>query len=205
LVVETPDVSRSSAEAEYHVVAHAIAECCELRQLLQELHDPLSKATLVFCDNVSAVYMAANPVHHRRTKHIEIDIHFVRKKVALGEVRVLHVPSSHQFDDIMTKGLPIQLFTDFRFSLGVCQDPPTTAGGCIECCIWSCIVLLVLQAVSGLYNERSPPSWVCGVCPIFYNLQAKHPNTQSINLTHGQYTKHKPDTWLILSNNIIHF
>jgi hypothetical protein len=69
--------------------------------------DPLSKATLVFCDNVSAVYMAANPVHHRRTKHIEIDIHFVRKKVALGEVRVLHVPSSHQFDDIMTKGLPI--------------------------------------------------------------------------------------------------
>jgi hypothetical protein len=129
--------------------------------------------------------MAANPVHHRRTKHIEIDIHFVRKKVALGEVRVLHVPSSHQFDDIMTKGLPIQLFTDFRFSLGVCQDPPTTAGGCIECCIWSCIVLLVLQAVSGLYNERSPPSWVCGVCPIFYNLQAKHPNTQSINLTHG--------------------
>jgi hypothetical protein len=185
LVVETPGVSRSSAEAEYHVVAHAIAECCGLRQLLQELHDPLSKATLVFCDNVSAVYMAANPVHHRRTKHIEIGIHFVRKKVALGEVRVLHVPSSHQFDDIMTKGLPIQLFTDFRFSLGVCQDPPTTAGGCIECCIWSCIVLLVLQAVFGLYNERSPPSWVCGVCPIFYNLQAKHPNTQSINLTHG--------------------
>ena len=71
--------------------------------MLQELHIPLSKATVVYCDNVSAVYMTANLVHHRRKKHIEIDIHFVREKVALGEVRVLHVPSSHQFADIMTK------------------------------------------------------------------------------------------------------
>jgi len=71
--------------------------------------------------------MTANPVHQRRTKHIEIDIHFVREKVALGEVRVLHVPSSHQFADMMTKGLPVQLFTDFRFSLCVCEPPATTA------------------------------------------------------------------------------
>jgi hypothetical protein len=62
-------------------------------------------------------------VHHRRTKHIEIDIHFVREKVALGQVRVLHVPSSHQFADIMTKGLPVQLFTDFRSSLCVRDTP----------------------------------------------------------------------------------
>jgi hypothetical protein len=47
--------------------------------------------------------MTANPVHHHRKKHIEIDIHFVHEKVALGQVRVLHVPSSHQFSDIMTK------------------------------------------------------------------------------------------------------
>jgi len=98
--------------------------------LLQELHIPLSKATLVYCDNVSAVYMTANSVHHRRMKHIEIDIHFVREKVALGQVRVLHVPSSHQFADIMTKGLPVQLFTDFRSSLGVRQATTATAGGC---------------------------------------------------------------------------
>jgi hypothetical protein len=83
-------VSRSSAEAEYRAVAH-VAECCWIRQLLQELHLPLSKATIVYCDNVSAVYMTANPVHHRRTKHIE---NFVREKVTLGHVRVLHVPSS---------------------------------------------------------------------------------------------------------------
>lgn len=123
-------VSRSSAEAEYRAVAHAVAECCWLRQLLLELHIPLASATIVYCDNVSAVYMTANPVHHRRTKHIEIDIHFVRQKVALGQVRVLHVPSSHQFADIMTKGLPVQLFTEFRSSLCVRDVPPAlTAGG----------------------------------------------------------------------------
>nr|ABA94365.1 retrotransposon protein, putative, unclassified [Oryza sativa Japonica Group] len=123
-------VSRSSAEAEYRAVAHAVAECCWLRQLLLELHIPLASATTVYCDNVSAVYMTANPVHHRQTKHIEIDIHFVREKVALGQVHVLHVPSSHQFADIMTKGLPVQLFTEFRSSLCVRDVPPTlTAGG----------------------------------------------------------------------------
>ena len=123
-------VSRSSAEAEYHAVAHTVAECCWLRQLLQELHRPLSSATLIYCDNVSAIYMSSNPVQHRRTKHIEIDIHFVREKVSLGEARVLHVPSALQFADIMTKGLPTQLFLDFWSSLCVRKPPATTAGGC---------------------------------------------------------------------------
>ena len=122
-------VSRSSAEAEYRAVAHVVAECCWLRQLLQELHLQLPQATVVFCDNVSAVYMTANSVHHKRTKHIEIDIHFVREKVALGEIQVLHVPSSHQFADIMTKGLPTPLFTDFRTSLCVRKPPASAAGG----------------------------------------------------------------------------
>jgi hypothetical protein len=67
--------------------------------------------------------MTANLVHHRRTKHIEIDIHFVSEKVALGQVRVLRVPSSLQFADIITKGLPVQLFTDFRSNLCVRDTP----------------------------------------------------------------------------------
>ncbi|KAK1681140.1 hypothetical protein QYE76_041988 [Lolium multiflorum] len=108
-----PTVSRSSTEAEYRAVANAVAECSWLRQLLQELHCPVTKATIVYCDNISAVYLSANPVHHRRTKHIELDIHFVREHVALGRVRVLHVPTDQQFADVMTKGLPTSTFESF--------------------------------------------------------------------------------------------
>ena len=114
-------ISRSSAEAEYRAVANGVAEATWLRQLLLELHSPLTRTTLVYCDNVSAVYMSSNPVQHQRTKHIEIDLHFVRDKVAIGEVRVLHVPTTSQFADIFTKGLPSSLFTDFRSSLNVCR------------------------------------------------------------------------------------
>ncbi|GJW19047.1 ribonuclease H-like domain-containing protein [Tanacetum coccineum] len=74
-----------------------------LHNLLRELHSPLSTATLVYCDNISAVYMSANPVQHQRTKHIEIDIHFVRDMVTAGQVRVLYVHSRYQYADIFTK------------------------------------------------------------------------------------------------------
>ncbi|GJY99101.1 ribonuclease H-like domain-containing protein [Tanacetum coccineum] len=86
-------ISRSSAKAEYRGVANVVAETAWVRNLLRELHSPLMTATLVYCDNVSAVYIFANPVQHQRTKHIEIDIHFVRDMVTAGHVRVLHVPS----------------------------------------------------------------------------------------------------------------
>ncbi|XP_071708909.1 uncharacterized mitochondrial protein AtMg00810-like [Rutidosis leptorrhynchoides] len=78
-------MSRSSAEAEYRGVANVVAESCWLRNLLLELHSSICKATLVFCDNMSAIYLSGNPVHHQRTKHIEMDIHFVREKVAKGQ------------------------------------------------------------------------------------------------------------------------
>ncbi|GJT79980.1 ribonuclease H-like domain-containing protein [Tanacetum coccineum] len=78
-------LSRSSAEAEYRGVANVVAETAWLRNLLRELHSPLSTATLVYCDNVSVVYMSVNPVQHQRTKHIEIDIHFVRDMVTVSQ------------------------------------------------------------------------------------------------------------------------
>ncbi|GJY04732.1 ribonuclease H-like domain-containing protein, partial [Tanacetum coccineum] len=85
-------------------------------------------ATLVYCDNVSAVYMSANPVQYQRTKHIEIDIHFVRDMVKAGHVRVLHVPSRFPYADIFTKGLPSALFEDFCSSLRVRPPPAPTTG-----------------------------------------------------------------------------
>ncbi|GKD54651.1 ribonuclease H-like domain-containing protein [Tanacetum coccineum] len=90
-------LSRSSADAEYRDVANAVAETCWLRNLLRELHTPLSSATLVYCDNVSAVYLSCNPVQLQLTKHIEINMHFVRDLVSVGQVRVLHVPSRYKY------------------------------------------------------------------------------------------------------------
>ncbi|GKE99142.1 ribonuclease H-like domain-containing protein, partial [Tanacetum coccineum] len=71
-------LSRSSVKAEYREVANVVVETAWIRNLLRELQALLFTATLVYCDNVSVVYMSTNPVQHQRTKHIEIDIHFVR-------------------------------------------------------------------------------------------------------------------------------
>ncbi|GKD22298.1 ribonuclease H-like domain-containing protein [Tanacetum coccineum] len=101
-----PMLSYSSDEAEYHDVANGVTETCWLRNLLRELHTPLSSATLVYCDNVSAVYLSSNLV------------------------RVLHVPSHYQYADIFTKGLPSALFEEFHTSLSVQCPPAPTAGEC---------------------------------------------------------------------------
>ena len=94
-------------------------------------------------DNVSAVYLSANPVHHRRTKHIELDIHFVHEQVALGRIRVLHVPTAQQFADVMTKGLPTSTFEEFRSSLCVTSAASTAGagGGDVEyiVCVYVCV------------------------------------------------------------------
>nr|GEY68316.1 NBS-containing resistance-like protein [Tanacetum cinerariifolium] len=96
-------ISHSSSEAEYGGVANVVAETTWIRNLLRELHSPLVTDTLVYCDNVSVVYMSANPVQHQRTKNIEIDIHFIRDMVTAGDVRLLHVSSRFQYADTFTK------------------------------------------------------------------------------------------------------
>jgi hypothetical protein len=75
-------------------VANGVAEACWLWQLLQELHAPLTKSTLIYCDNVSVVYVSINLIQHQRTKHVKIDLHFVPERVAIGDVRILHVPTT---------------------------------------------------------------------------------------------------------------
>jgi hypothetical protein len=106
--------------AEYGVVVNGVAEATWLRQPLHELQTPPSRCTLVYCDNINAVYLSTNPIQHQRTKYVEIDLHFVREKVAIGQVRVLHVPTTSQFVDIFMKGLP-SVFNEFRSSLNICS------------------------------------------------------------------------------------
>jgi hypothetical protein len=121
-------VSRSIAEVEYRIVANAVVEASWLRQLLTELQSPLRRATVVFCDNINAVYMSSNLVQHQCTKHIEIDLHFMRERVACGYVRVLHVPTSSWYADIFTNGLPS--FAKLRTSLNIYSTNDQTTGAC---------------------------------------------------------------------------
>ncbi|GJY57279.1 ribonuclease H-like domain-containing protein [Tanacetum coccineum] len=79
-------LSCSSAEAEYRGVANVVAETSWIHNLLRKLHTLLFTTILVYCDNVSDVYVSANPVQHQCTNHIEIDIYFVLDKVAAGHV-----------------------------------------------------------------------------------------------------------------------
>lgn len=78
----------------YRGAANAVADISWIRNLLLELQFPTTSATIVYCDNINAFDLLNNLVQRQRMKHIEIDIHYVRDKVALGQTRVLHVPSS---------------------------------------------------------------------------------------------------------------
>lgn len=96
-------VSRSGTEAEYWSLALLVAEITWISSLLAELHFPLSKPPVAWCDNLSTVLLSANPIQHARTKHLELDLYFVREKVLHGQLVVKHVPSSAQLADILTK------------------------------------------------------------------------------------------------------
>ncbi|KAK1406226.1 hypothetical protein QVD17_41515 [Tagetes erecta] len=100
-------VSRSSAEAEYRAMCSATCELIWLKNILGELGIRVSLPVNVFCDNNAAISIAANPVFHDRTKHFDIDLFFLREKVAAGVIKTISIQSINQLADIFTKGLMI--------------------------------------------------------------------------------------------------
>ncbi|OIT03526.1 retrovirus-related pol polyprotein from transposon tnt 1-94, partial [Nicotiana attenuata] len=112
-------VSRSSTEAEYRAVAATTSEVVWLKNLLRELHFPLSSSPRILCDNMSTTYICANPAFHSRMKHVEIDFHFVRQLVQSKALEVHHLHAADQVADILTKPLPSSAFLRMYPKLGL--------------------------------------------------------------------------------------
>ncbi|GKV51884.1 hypothetical protein SLEP1_g58503 [Rubroshorea leprosula] len=114
-----PTVSLSSAEAEYKSMASTTAEITWLTYLLRDTGIDIPNPPILHCDNISALHMTVNPVFHGRTKHVEMDYHFVRENVAFGNLITRYVSSSSQLADIFTKPLPRTSFNELRTKLGL--------------------------------------------------------------------------------------
>jgi hypothetical protein len=100
-----PVVSRSSTEVEYRAMAIATAELYWLRMLFRELNISLNNPPTLWCDNMGALALASNPIYHARTKHIEVDYHFIREKILHKDMLASYISTEDQSADIFTKGL----------------------------------------------------------------------------------------------------
>ncbi|CAA7024509.1 unnamed protein product [Microthlaspi erraticum] len=118
-------VARSSTEAEYRAVANAVAKLRWVCNILTELGIELPTPPTVYCDNVGATFLCANPVFHSRMKHIALDYHFVRGHIQDGALRVAHVHTHDQLTDVLTKPLPRAHFLHLRNKIVVTEASPS--------------------------------------------------------------------------------
>ena len=114
-----PTVSRSSTEAEYKSLANATVEVMWVQKLLDELDISYPLAACLWCDNLGAKYLLANPVFHARTKHIEIDFHFVREQVTAKRLDIRFISTTDQIIDGFTKPVPEKQIVMFRDNLNI--------------------------------------------------------------------------------------
>ena len=119
-------VARSSTESEYRSLVDATAEGVWLRSLLHELRVPFVASPTLWCDNLGATFLSTNPVFHARTKHVEVDHHFVRELVARNQLHVRFLPSKEQLANIFTKTLPWTSFVYIRDKLLIRSRDHTT-------------------------------------------------------------------------------
>jgi hypothetical protein len=113
-----PTVSRSSTEVEYKAVANATAELMWMKKLLGELQVSHHRVASMWCDNIGAKYLSANPIFHARTKHIEIDFHFVRERVAQKLLDIRYIHTDDQLADRFTKN-SVAKMKRFRSNLNI--------------------------------------------------------------------------------------
>lgn len=112
-------VARSSAEAELRTLSLGVCEGIWITRVLKDLYQNTTGTPIqVFCDNVSAIHMAENPIHHDKTKHVQIDRHFIREKFEDKSLCIWHISTSRQIADIFTKSVAPGIFHNLVSNLG---------------------------------------------------------------------------------------
>lgn len=114
----------SSAEVEFRGIAKGKTEILWIQMLLIELGFPQDKSCELNCDNQAAISISENPVQHDRTKHVEVDRHFIKEKLEAYIIHILFVRSKEQLADILTKAVGAEQFHETLSKLGV-QNPTT--------------------------------------------------------------------------------
>lgn len=112
-------MSRSSAEVEYKSLASTISELVWLLGMLKEVGDEVQLSVQVYSDDKIAIQIATNSVYRERTKHIEINYHFIREKLQQGLINVNYLPTKEQPVDVLTKGLSRLQHSHLLSNLGV--------------------------------------------------------------------------------------
>lgn len=112
-------VARSSAEVEFRAMAQGVCEHLWIKLLLSDLGINQTDSMRLDCDNKAAINIAHNPVQYDRTKHVEIDRHFIKEKLTSGTICTPFVQSGEQLADILTKGVGNKPFHDILGKLGM--------------------------------------------------------------------------------------
>ena len=111
--------ARSSTESEFRAIAQGLCELLWLKIVLDDMRIKWDYPMKLYCDNKTAINIAHNPIQHDRTKHIEVERHFIKEKLEEGVVCISYVPSKHHLADILTKGLNSSMFHDLVFKMGM--------------------------------------------------------------------------------------
>ena len=113
-------------------MASTASELVWLKQLLKDMGIMYDQPMKMYCDNNSARHIASNPVFHERTKHIEVDCHFIRENVQAKEIETPFVRSEDQLADIFTKGLELKPFENITSKLGLFNIYNPSLRGSVE-------------------------------------------------------------------------